>query len=101
MANDLTDRPPLGSQLPKDITPGWMRSPTCCRLRHELEHRAARGEVLTRWLMSRRIAGQIVEELRPHLSEPEQRTTRIENLTGLFGLPVELVADLPQGAVLR
>lgn len=82
--------------------PGWQTSPTCVRLRVQLGryegfHKKSPG----RWLLSRRIARQIVEELRPLLTGPEQQTACVEDLTGLFGVPVELVSDLPQGAVLR
>jgi len=107
MADDLIDEPPalglpMETMTPLQAQPGWQQSPTCVRLRVQLEryerfHKAPPGK----WLLSTRIARQVVEELRPLLTGPEQQTARIEDLTGLFGLPVELVTDLPQGAVLR
>lgn len=99
------DRPaetaPLAPGTP--LRPGWQTSPTCVRLRVQLERyeQFHRGKSPGKWLLSTRIARQIVEELRPLLTGPEQDTACIEDLTGLFGVPVELVTDLPQGAVLR
>jgi hypothetical protein len=82
--------------------PGWQTSPTCVRLRIQLErYEAFHKKPAGTWLLSTRIAKQIVEELRPLLTGPEQQTAGIDDLTGLFGVPVTLVTDLPQGAVLR
>lgn len=82
--------------------PGWMTSPTCVRLRIQVErYEAFHKKPPTRCLLSTRVARAIVEELRPLLTGPEQQTARIEDLTGLFGVPVELVTDLPQGAIWR
>lgn len=99
-----TETEPTPEALPEapPPQPGWQTSPTCVRLRVQLEryegfHKKSPGK----WLLSTQIARQIVEELRPLLTGPEQQSACIEDLTGLFGVPVELVTDLPQGAVLR
>lgn len=65
------------------------------------------GRMPSHWLMSRRIARQVIAELRPLLVAEEDgaplddREIPPEQLTTLFGVAVELVEDLPQGAVLR
>lgn len=82
--------------------PGWMMSPTCVRLRMLVDRYETRhGRAPAKWLMSPRIARQVVEELRPLLRGDEQVSASVDDLTGMFGVPIELVADLPQGAVLR
>ena len=44
---------------------------------------------------------ECLSQLRPQLVEGLREAATVEDLTQFFGLPVELVTDLPQGAVLR
>jgi hypothetical protein len=75
--------------------------PTAQRCRRLLTLYRATGRKPTRWLLSARVARLLVEELRPMLQGEARESATVEDLTQFFGLPVELVTDLPQGAVLR
>lgn len=84
-------------------TSGWMTSATCIKLRRQLDRWRAfhGGKQPEKWLMSTRIAGNIVAELKPLLVGDDVEKACATDLSSLFGIPVELVDFFPQGAVLR
>ena len=79
-------------------------STLCARLYVRIRAYASRhnGEAPTVVLLSTRVARQVIAELRPLLEgEDDGRVINPQELTALFGVPVKVVTDLPQGAVLR
>lgn len=63
--------------------------------------RQADGASPARWLMAPRIARAAIACLRCMLEGDDGREIPPDELTQLWGVPVEIVTDLPQGAVFR
>lgn len=64
-------------------------------------YQATRGTMPERILLAHRIARSLIAELRDKMPNDPGGEIPPEQLTVLFGVPVELVHDLPQGVVLR
>lgn len=63
--------------------------------------KAQHGREPERWLMAARVARSAIAALRTMLVDDDGRAIPPEELTRLWGVVVEIVPDLPQGAVLR
>lgn len=64
-------------------------------------YEAANGKLPERILLSHRIARGLIAELRDKMPNDPGGEIPPEQLTVLFGVPVELAHDLPQGISLR